>query len=77
MKSTENVVHLRNQALFFLWQLVIIFDYKEQNLADDSLSDDDLINAIVKTPKLLERPVVVNNTKAAIGRPPEAVLDII
>lgn len=52
-------------------------EYKEQNLGNKSLTDDELINAIVKTPKLLERPIVVNNNKAAIGRPPEAVLDII
>lgn len=52
-------------------------EYKEQNLSDDNLSDKNLINAIVKTPKLLERPIVVNSTKAAIGRPPENVLEIL
>lgn len=52
-------------------------EYKEQNLGDDNVSRDALINAIVATPKLLERPIVVNGDKAAIGRPPENVLDII
>jgi len=52
-------------------------DYKDQGLDNNTLTNDELIEAIVKTPKLLERPVVVNNNKAAIGRPPEAVLDII
>lgn len=51
-------------------------EYKEQNLADDSLSKADLIKAMVETPKLIERPIVVNNGKAAIGRPPESVLEI-
>ena len=52
-------------------------EYKEQNLANDSLSDSDLLDAMVKTPKLIERPIVVKGKKAAIGRPPESVLDIL
>ncbi|MGB0832951.1 MAG: arsenate reductase (glutaredoxin) [Psychrobium sp.] len=52
-------------------------EYKEQNLGDDSVSRDVLVKAIVATPKLLERPIVVNGDKAAIGRPPENVLDVI
>ena len=52
-------------------------EYKEQGLDDPSLSREQLIEAMVKTPKLIERPIVVNNGKAAIGRPPETVLDIL
>jgi arsenate reductase (glutaredoxin) len=51
--------------------------YKEAGLDDTSLSEDDVIAAMVKHPILIERPVVVNNGKAAIGRPPESVLDIL
>lgn len=52
-------------------------EYKDQNLADASLSEQQLIDAMAKYPKLIERPIVVNGQRAAIGRPPEAVLEII
>lgn len=52
-------------------------EYKEQGLQDGAKSDADLINAIIQTPKLLERPIVIANGKAAIGRPPENVLAIL
>lgn len=52
-------------------------EFKNQNLGDENLSDADLITAIANTPKLLERPIVINGDKAAIGRPPENVLEIL
>ncbi len=51
--------------------------YKEAGLDDTSFSEDDVIAAMVEHPILIERPVVVNNGKAVIGRPPESVLDIL
>lgn len=51
--------------------------YKELNLADDSLSTEQLISAMLENPILIERPIVLANGKAAIGRPPESVLDIL
>ena len=51
--------------------------YKANGLDDDGLSRDDLIAAMVANPILIERPIVVTNGKAAIGRPPESVLDIL
>jgi len=52
-------------------------EYKEQGLDDEGLSRDQLIDAMLATPKLIERPIVLSNGKAAIGRPPESVLDIL
>ncbi|HKR77632.1 MAG TPA: arsenate reductase (glutaredoxin) [Rhodanobacter sp.] len=51
--------------------------YRELGLADPALGDDALVAAMVAHPILIERPIVVANGKAAIGRPPEAVLAIL
>ncbi|MDJ0949812.1 MAG: arsenate reductase (glutaredoxin) [Alphaproteobacteria bacterium] len=51
--------------------------YKENNLDEPSLGDDALIAAMVENPILIERPVVVANGKARLGRPPETVLEIL
>lgn len=51
--------------------------YSELHLADLALSEEQLITAMVAHPKLIERPIVVCNHKARLGRPPEQVLEII
>ena len=51
-------------------------EYKALNLAEVE-NDEALIQAMVDTPKLIERPIVLANDKAAIGRPPENVLAIL
>ena len=51
--------------------------YKENGLDDESLGRDALIAAMVANPILIERPIVVSGGKAALGRPPEAVLEIL
>ena len=51
-------------------------EYKTLNLADTRLSDEQLIAAMAAHPKLIERPILVVGDKAAIGRPPESVLEI-
>jgi arsenate reductase (glutaredoxin) len=50
--------------------------YKEQGLADVT-DDAALVAAMAATPKLIERPIVFNEGKAKVGRPPESVLDIL
>ena len=52
-------------------------EYKAMGLDDDALSDEQLIAAMVECPKLIERPIVVHGKKAALGRPPEQVLEIL
>lgn len=52
-------------------------EYKAMGLDDAALTDDQLIAAMVECPKLIERPIVVHGKKAALGRPPEKVLDIL
>ena len=49
----------------------------KDGLANDQFSEDQIIEAMVKFPKLIERPIVVSNGKAVIGRPPSLVLKII
>ncbi len=52
-------------------------EYKDNKLNDKSLSEADLIAAMSRFPRLIERPIVLANGKAAIGRPPEKVLEIL
>ncbi|GIU11879.1 arsenate reductase (glutaredoxin) [Shewanella glacialipiscicola] len=52
-------------------------EYQALGLADTSLTEIQLIEAMVNTPKLIERPIVLANQRAVIGRPPENVLAIL
>ena len=49
----------------------------KQNYKGKSLSEDELITAMVNNPKLMERPIAINKTKAVIGRPPSDVLKVL
>ena len=51
--------------------------YRDQGLADESLSDTQLVAAMVAHPILIERPVVVKGDRAKLGRPPESVLELL
>lgn len=71
IKNTLDLLSLQPRALMRRGEA----EYKEQNL--DTVEGSALIEAMHKTPKLIERPIVFNDGKAAIGRPPESVLDIL
>jgi arsenate reductase len=51
--------------------------YKNLGLNDPTLTDAQLIDAMVSQPKLIERPILVVGDKAVIGRPPEKILEIV
>ncbi len=51
--------------------------FKERGLADPALSDEALIAAMAADPILIERPIVVTDKGARLGRPPEAVQEIL
>lgn len=51
-------------------------DWKE-NFKGKELSDEQLVEAMIAYPKLIERPIVVKGSKAVLGRPPENVLELL
>lgn len=51
--------------------------YRENGLDDETLGRGELIEAMIRNPILIQRPIVVAEGKARIGRPPESVLEIL
>lgn len=52
-------------------------EYLALGLDNEQLGRAELLAAMCKHPRLIERPIVIANGRAAIGRPPESVLDIL
>lgn len=48
-----------------------------ENFKSKALSDDEIITAMISNPILIERPIVVNGNKVAIGRPPQNIAEIL
>ena len=49
----------------------------KENFKGKTLSDNDIVKAMVENPKLIERPIVINGDKAVVGRPPELISTIL
>ncbi len=49
----------------------------KENFKGKDMTDDEIIKALADHPKLIERPIVIKNNKAIIGRPPQKVIDIL
>ena len=52
-------------------------EYKQLGLSDSSISDEKILLAMSQNPRLIERPIVVADDRAVLGRPPENVLELI
>lgn len=52
-------------------------EYKALSLNDSNLSEEAILDAMIAHPKLIERPIVIKDGQARIGRPPESVLEIL
>ena len=74
-KELQNIINLLDITPI---QLVRITEkiWKEE-FKGKELTDIEIIKAMIANPKLIERPIVINNKKAVIGRPPENILSII
>jgi arsenate reductase len=73
LTSILNKLKLRPRELMRKGQT----EYKDMGLDNEQMSDEDLVAAMLEAPILIERPIVLANGKACIGRPPEAVLKIL
>ena len=51
--------------------------YRDANLDDEALTDDEIIETICAYPALLQRPIVISDGKAIIGRPPTRIMEIL
>ncbi|MBL4625523.1 MAG: arsenate reductase (glutaredoxin) [Flavobacteriales bacterium] len=72
LKDVLTKLSLKPEQILRKGEAIFKEEYKGKNL-----SDDEWIQAMIKNPKLIERPIVVKGNKAILGRPPENVLELI
>ncbi len=72
LKKILKMLGLKPEQLLRKGEKIFKEEYKGKSLADA-----EWIDAMIEHPKLIERPIVISNDKAVIGRPPENVLDLI
>ncbi len=72
LKSIISKLGIEPVALVRVNEAIWKSEYKGKTLSEEAI-----IEAMVKHPKLIERPIVINGDKAVIGRPPQNILDII
>ena len=72
LKSIINLLDITPIQLVRITEKIWKEDFKGKEL-----TDIEIIKAMIANPKLIERPIVINNKKAVIGRPPENILSII
>ncbi|MDC0201808.1 arsenate reductase (glutaredoxin) [Flavobacteriales bacterium] len=88
-KEIEIIEYLKNPLTFEDLELILVKlsispielvrnkeEIWKENYKGKTLMDDEIIQAMVDNPKIIERPIVINGMKAIIGRPPENVLKI-
>jgi len=88
-KEIEIIEYLKNPLTFEDLELILVKlsispielvrnkeEIWKENFKGKELKDNEIIQAMVDNPKIIERPIVINGMKAIIGRPPENVLKI-
>ena len=71
LKRVIKLLGLKPEALLRKGEKIYKEEYKGKEL-----SDDEWIDAMIENPSLIERPIVIHNDKARLGRPPENVLEL-
>ena len=75
--NREELKHILQVLGFSAAQLVRKKEATDAGIDVATSTETELIAAMIRHPEIIERPIVVNGSRAALGRPPESVLSII
>ncbi len=73
MKNIINVLNIKTHEIVRISEK----DFIDNNLSSVLDDIDKTIDAIIEFPKILQRPIIINEKKGVIGRPPEKILDLL